>query len=126
MAVAWLRNNETEQAISISAVIAEAKAKPLAKHGVNQHLDAESRTDDAKKKPPGERGGGNNITSSIRGTGTEYTLRRLARDCPEMLDKIEAGEMSVNQAAIAAGIRIFPIWPLESVRCFFVFYGRES
>ncbi len=35
-------------------------------------------------------------------------LRRLARDCPELLDKIEAGELSVNAAAIAAGIRKKP------------------
>ena len=42
------------------------------------------------------------------GTGVAYTLRRLARDCPEMLDRIEAGELSVNAAAIQAGIRKKP------------------
>jgi len=50
---------------------------------------------------------GYNITNK-RGTDTDYTLRRLARDCPEMLDKIEAGELTVNAAAIAAGIRKKP------------------
>ncbi|MFM9062865.1 MAG: hypothetical protein ACKOOI_07505, partial [Pirellula sp.] len=38
----------------------------------------------------------------------DYTLRRLARDFPEMLDRIEAGELSVNAAAIQAGIRKKP------------------
>jgi len=42
------------------------------------------------------------------GTDTEYTLRRLARDAPELLDKIESGELTVNQAAIQAGIRKKP------------------
>ena len=42
------------------------------------------------------------------GNGTGYTLRRLARDAPEMLDRIESGELSVNAAAIQAGIRKKP------------------
>jgi hypothetical protein len=47
---------------------------------------------------------GNNITRFDRGTGTEYTLRRLARDEPEILSKVQSGELTVNQAAIQAGI----------------------
>jgi hypothetical protein len=42
------------------------------------------------------------------GNTNDYLLRRLARDAPEMLDKIEAGELSVNAAAIQAGIRKKP------------------
>lgn len=61
-----------------------------------------------KKQTEDEKESGNNITTTTRGTDTTYTLRRLARDCPEMLDKIEAGELSVNQAAIKAGIRKKP------------------
>jgi|LakMenE01Jun11ns_1017448.scaffolds.fasta_scaffold9840500_1 hypothetical protein len=37
-----------------------------------------------------------------RGTTNENILRRLARDQPELLDKIELGELTVNQAAIQA------------------------
>ena len=66
---------------------------PLAKHG-------RPTKEEAVK--------GNNITLNQRGTGTEYTLHRLARDAPELLDKIEAGELSVNAAAIQAGIRKKP------------------
>jgi hypothetical protein len=41
-----------------------------------------------------------NVMSTKYGNDTTYTLRRLARDNPELLDKIEAGELSVNQAVI--------------------------
>jgi bifunctional DNA-binding transcriptional regulator/antitoxin component of YhaV-PrlF toxin-antitoxin module len=62
-----------------------------------------------KEKQQGKR---NDLTSvkfiEVKPNSNGAVLRRLARDCPEMLDKIEAGEMSVNQAAIAAGIRKKP------------------
>lgn len=85
LAVAWLKANGIERPVAMSDIV------PLAKHGVNQHCKTQV--------------GGDNVTSSKRGNHTEYALRRLARDCPEMLDKIEAGELSVNAAAIQAGIR---------------------
>jgi hypothetical protein len=98
LAVAWLRHNEPVQAIGIGDVAAAIKAareKPLAEHGkIGNGRKEESR--------------GDNITSTQRGTDTDYTLRRLARDKPELLDRIEAGELSVNAAAIAAGIRRKP------------------
>jgi hypothetical protein len=95
LAVAWLKHNEPTKEIGLDAIkqkVQEAREKPLADVG-----------------PPtkDEKGNGYNITIS-RGTDTDYTLRRLARDAPEFLDKIEAGELSVNAAAIAAGIRKKP------------------
>jgi len=99
LAVAWLKSNEPVTAVSlddISEKIAAAKANPLAEHG-NQEGENNSRNKDRV---------GN--TKSDNGTTVDYTLRRLARDCPEMLDRIEAGELSVNAAAIAAGIRKKP------------------
>ena len=58
---------------------------------------------------------GNNVTlKSDRGNDTTYTLRRLARDAPEILSKVQSGELSVNAAAIAAGIRKTPT-PAEIV-----------
>ncbi len=74
----------------ITQKIATAKESPLATHG-NQEGENNSRNR------------GSNATSV--GRGSDYTLRRLARDCPEMLDRIESGELSVNAAAIQAGIR---------------------
>jgi hypothetical protein len=95
LAVAWLRHNQPGEAIGLDAVkakVAEARVNPLPKNG--------------------EVGNGrscDNITATkSRGTDTTYTLRRLARDAPDMLDKIESGELSVNQAAIQAGIRKKP------------------
>jgi hypothetical protein len=54
------------------------------------------------RNPNGRKGkeSGTGGTRLKRGGNPEYTLRRLARDNPELLDKIEAGELSVNQAAI--------------------------
>lgn len=44
-------------------LLGKGEIAPLAKHGVNQHSKDST--------------GGDNITSSKRGTDTEYTLRRL-------------------------------------------------
>ena len=49
-----------------------------------------------------------NVKATKGGNDTDYTLRRLARDKPELLDAIERGELSVNAAAIQAGIRKKP------------------
>ena len=47
---------------------------------------------------------GDNVTSS-RGNSESYLLRRLKRDRPELIEKIEAGTIkSVRAAAIEAGI----------------------
>jgi hypothetical protein len=95
LAVAWLKINEPGAAVGIDDIgkkVAEARTKPLP---------------DVGPLTESEKANGYNITNK-RGTDTDYTLRRLARDCPEMLDKIEAGELTVNAAAIAAGIRKKP------------------
>jgi hypothetical protein len=94
LAVAWLRHNEPQSEVGLDAIkqkVAEAREKPLADVG-----------------PPTkeEKCFGSNTTNV--GRGVDYTLRRLARDCPEMLDKIESGELSVNAAAVKAGIRKRP------------------
>ncbi len=47
------------------------------------------------KKENGNVGDSNNTI----GNTNEYFLRRLARDNPELLNKIESGELTVNQAA---------------------------
>ncbi|AGA33761.1 hypothetical protein TVNIR_2101 [Thioalkalivibrio nitratireducens DSM 14787] len=48
---------------------------------------------------------GDNVTRLSRGNDQTYTLRRLARDNPELLGKVEAGELTANAAAIEAGFR---------------------
>jgi len=94
LAVAWLRHNQPGEAIGLDAVkvqVEQARVNPLPKNG--------------------EVGNGrsfDNVKATKGGNDTNYTLRRLARDAPDMLDKIESGELSVNQAAIQAGIRKKP------------------
>jgi hypothetical protein len=55
------------------------------------------------------------IVSGPRGNGKTYTLRRLARDRPDLLAKVESGELSPNAAAIEAGFRK-KLTPLEAAR----------
>jgi hypothetical protein len=53
------------------------------------------------RNPSGRKGKDNVDNVNIKtkgGNDTDYTLRRLARDKPELLDAIERGELSVNAA----------------------------
>ena len=47
----------------------------------------------------------NNIMPSTQGTGKAYTVSRLKRESPELLQQVVAGELSANAAAIKAGFR---------------------
>jgi hypothetical protein len=40
------------------------------------------------------------------GSDTSYTLARLKRDRPDLLDRVKSGELSANAAAIEAGFRV--------------------
>lgn len=62
----------------------------------------------------------NNLGNSNNTVGNtnEYLLRRLARDQPELLNKVESGELSINQAAITAGIRKKPSQEEIAVKAF--------
>lgn len=88
LAVAWLRANGTGEAVSMAEAVKAAKDNPLPKNG-----------------QIGNGRSSNNVRPTQYGNDTEYTLRRLARDAPELLEPIERGELSVNAAAIKAGIR---------------------
>lgn len=86
-----LRDGHTEP--TISAAVQAARAAPLGEHG----------------NRPGEensRNRGDNVTSvPDRGNAQTYTLRRLARDRPDLLDRVETGDLSPHAAAIEAGFR---------------------
>jgi hypothetical protein len=79
---------------------AASRAQPLAPHGeIGNGRADESRVD--------------LIKSTQGGTSQRYLLQRLARDCPEILERVKTGEFkSARAAAIEAGI----IKPVPSVR----------
>jgi hypothetical protein len=102
LAVAWLKHNEPTKEIGLDAIkhkVQEAREKPL----LPEDQSVQPRNPNGRK---GKESSSNSTRLNDR--SNTYTLRRLARDAPEFLDKIEAGELSVNAAAIAAGIRKKP------------------
>jgi hypothetical protein len=46
--------------------------------------------------------------SAVSGRGVTYTLRRLKRDRPDLLEQVASGRLSANAAAVAAGFRKVP------------------
>jgi hypothetical protein len=63
-------------------------------HG-NQHTGGKRQTD--------------NISLPSYGTSATYTLKRLKRERRDLFDKVCAGELSANAAAIEAGFRKKPV-----------------
>lgn len=96
----WLQQEQPQGATPLQLVIEQAKAQPLAAHGEIGGGHTESRFD---------------VVKSVQGgNGQAYLLRRIARDCPELLDEIGPGKRfkSVRAAAVEAGI----ITPIPTVR----------
>jgi hypothetical protein len=89
----WLEMNAPEEATPLRAVqdaVKHARQNPLLAHGeIGQ----------------GRGNRADNISSIQHGTEQTYTLRRLARDNPELLDRVASGELSANSAAVLAGFR---------------------
>ena len=105
-----------EQALSAAA----AQAQPLAQHGeIGNGKRRDPKTGlfvAAEDAVPLRMHGGSrtdNIRSGDFGTSQTYLLRRLARDAPEILERVKAGEFkSARAAAIEAGI----IKPVPTIR----------
>ena len=94
LAVAWLKHNEPQDAIglkSVSDAIERAKT----------NKDKQKRG-----RKPGNANSINLIETKPNSNGA--VLRRLARDHEDILAMVESGELSVNAAAIRAGIRKKP------------------
>jgi len=87
LAVAWLNENKPDKPVGMGEIV------PLR----NRKGGRPNKSDNLS-----------NLQDTPPGNSNERVLRRLARDCPEMLDRIEAGELSINAAAIQAGIRKKP------------------
>jgi hypothetical protein len=93
----WLEQEQPTDAVPLA--LAAAKAQPLAAH----------------RRPTAEEqeGKGSDRTYTARGETQAYLLRRLARDAPEVLERVKSGEIkSARAAAIEAGI----IKPVPTVR----------
>jgi hypothetical protein len=114
---------------ALEAKAQEAGDNPLAGHGIRQTEQQRNpetglfmTAREAESQPLGEHGGvpraddsprSSDRTSGIRGETQTYLLRRLARDAPEVLERVKAGEFrSARAAAIEAGI----IKPVPTIR----------
>jgi hypothetical protein len=80
----------------------QARDNPLAGHGGDRSVgDAIKEARDNPLASHGERvEQGNNVTLGSRGNDTDYTLRRLARDNPELLDAIAVFAVLVSSARL--------------------------
>jgi hypothetical protein len=99
---------------------------PLKGCGWEKHIDAIEnllglkapdilrRWREAMTPPVGVHHDSSNITIT-RGTTLAYTLDRLSRKHPKLYQRVIAGELSANAAAIEAGFRKRPR-PLEQIR----------
>lgn len=97
--VGWLEQEQPVEAVPLELAVAAAHAQPLAGHG-----------GDRTAEPEGEQG---SIRTLKRGETADYLLRRLARDRPDVLERVKAGEFpSARAAAIEAGI----IRPVPTIR----------
>lgn len=96
LAVAWLNENGMDRPVPM----AEALAETIVKVEAMPELPANGKVGNGRSF--------DNIKATKGGTDTEYTLRRLKRDAPELLQAVKRGELSVNAAAIKAGIRKKP------------------
>jgi len=91
----WVRIDEREliallQAHNEDALLARVRAElggELAEHGENQHT------------------AGGSVTTSTDDRSATYVVARLNRDRPDLAEKVMAGDLSPNAAAVEAGFR---------------------
>jgi len=92
LAIGFLRAADLDVPIEFSKAV--ESGRKLAAHG-----------GDRKSSKVKEENQGDNVTLIDRGNSTGYLAARLARDAPDVLERLEAGEFkSVRAAAKAAGI----------------------
>ncbi len=91
LAVAWLKHNEPQDAIGLKSVSDAIELARANKESVQGRKDATSIK-----------------FIEVKPNSNGAVLRRLARDHEDILEMVESGELSVNAAAIRAGIRKKP------------------
>ena len=70
--------------------------------------EAEANKDRQKRGPKPKESNSTNFVEIGSTNKNENVLRRLARDHNNIFEKVKSGELTINQAAIAAGIRKKP------------------
>ena len=117
LVAAWLELNDPDEAVPLQKVkdaVKQARANPLRPEVGRPTVD-------------------NVVNNNIKAGNHDqtYTLRRLARDNPALLDKVESGELTANAAAIQAGFRrptkTIPIdTPASAVRALLRVFSAEE
>ena len=110
IAVEWLNQEQRVEPVTkaevdaITLAAAKAQTQPLAAHGeIGNGRKDESRVADRHSKP----------ANQVSSESWDRILHRLARDAPEVLERVKTGEIkSARAAAIEAGI----IKPVPTVR----------
>lgn len=101
--VGWLDQEQPTDAVPFPLAAAASQAQPLAAHRRPTTEEQQNKVADRHFKP----------ANQLSSESEERILRRLARDAPEILERVKSGEFkSARAAAIEAGI----IKPVPTVR----------
>jgi hypothetical protein len=101
--VGWLEQEQPAEAVPLELAVAAAQAQPLPAHRRPTAEEAEAKVANSHFKP----------ANQVSSDSWDRILPRLARDAPEILERVKAGEFSsARAAAIEAGI----IKPVPTVR----------
>lgn len=96
MVVEWLKRYRPNQPVSLPEAIKQA----LLAHGGNHNPKGRNQYSDNS-----ESGQGSVTTLTTQDRGANYNIRRLNRDNPELANRVMAGELSPDAAAVEAGFR---------------------
>lgn len=100
----WVRAIQTNPDVSAVEVHKKLLAAARAEEGVARAGPGAPERN-VNNKPEAKVNGTNSTIDLVKRTPDEKTLRRLKRDLPEVAEKVIAGEISLNKAAIDAGFR---------------------
>lgn len=104
-------------AIGSDLALAALQAQPLAQHGATDGKPRDPETGlfrAAQEAEPLAMHGGSrvdNIKSGDGGTSQAYLLRRLARDAPDVLERVKAGEFKSARAKTMDQLLVIILFP---------------
>ena len=94
LAIAWLKIKEPDFEVPLKDAIQAAREMPLPEHGngPGRGHKRDSKTTSFNKQDRGNKRDANGKSFKMGSNSKSYLLRRMARDFPEALDKLEVGE----------------------------------